>query len=206
MEKLRFSRAAKEAKAECRNAWIEDRIHFLAESFAVSIYSYAAISNNTHIVLSVDLSVVLAWSDEEVVDRWLSVFPGAMSKAASDQQRDWIRRGYFGAPDRIQKIRERLGSLSWIIRALNEPIARLANQKEGRTRGRSIRARFFRCAETTNYAFPTLDVSGKAASSARPCWNPGQWVLPWPTPFSIWLGPRWPKRWIPLTTPQSRRG
>ena len=37
-----------------RRHWIEERIHFLAESFAVSTYSYAVMLNHTHIVLSVD--------------------------------------------------------------------------------------------------------------------------------------------------------
>jgi hypothetical protein len=41
MKQLRFLRHAEEANAECRYAWIEDRIRFLAESFTVSIYSYA---------------------------------------------------------------------------------------------------------------------------------------------------------------------
>jgi hypothetical protein len=35
MEQLRFPRHAEEASAECRYAWIEDRIRLLAESFAV---------------------------------------------------------------------------------------------------------------------------------------------------------------------------
>ncbi|MEN1728085.1 MAG: hypothetical protein AAGJ52_06560 [Pseudomonadota bacterium] len=124
-----------------RRQWIEDRIHFLAESFAVSIYSYAVMSNHTHIVLSVDPNAALSWSDDVVVDRWLHVFPGAMSQAGSDQQRDWIRQGYLGTPERIQQIRERLGSLSWFMRALNEPIARLANQEDGCT-GRFWEGRF----------------------------------------------------------------
>ena len=59
-----------------RRQWIEDRIYFLAKSFAVSIYSYAVMSNHTHIVLSVDPQAVSDWSDGEVADRWLRVFPG----------------------------------------------------------------------------------------------------------------------------------
>jgi len=50
----------------------------------------------------------------------------------------------LSTPERLKDIRERLGSLSWFMRALNEPIARIANQEDGCTRGQSIKARFFR--------------------------------------------------------------
>ncbi|MGY6553041.1 MAG: transposase [Wenzhouxiangella sp.] len=63
-----------------RRQWIEDRIRFLAESFAVSVYAYAVMSNHFHIVMSVDPNEAAAWSDEEVARRWLRVFPGAISQ------------------------------------------------------------------------------------------------------------------------------
>jgi len=113
-----------------RRHWIEERIHFLAASFAVSVYSYAVMSNHTHIVLSVDPQAVLGWTDEQVADRWLRVFPGAMAQASSDEQKQRIRMGLLSTPDRMEEIRERLGSLSWFMRALNEPIARMANEED----------------------------------------------------------------------------
>ena len=67
--------------------WIEDRIRFLAESFAVSVYSYAVMSNHAHIVLFVDPDEAQAWSDEEVARRWLAVFPGALRDAQSEEQK-----------------------------------------------------------------------------------------------------------------------
>jgi len=113
-----------------RRQWIEDRIRFLAESFAVSIYSYGVMSNHTHIVLSIDPEAVAGWNDEEVADRWLRVFPGAMAQASSDEQKQRVRMGLLSTPDRMQEIRKRLGSLSWFMRALNEPIARMANEED----------------------------------------------------------------------------
>jgi|GEM_PF-4212321 len=92
-----------------RRQWVEERIHFLGDSFAVSIYSYAVaqatqlvrfcgekkclrsavkrVSNHTHIVLSVDPQAVSYWTDEQVADRWLRVFSGAMAQASSNEQR-----------------------------------------------------------------------------------------------------------------------
>ena len=138
-------------------------------------------SNHTHIVLSVDPQAVLGWTDDEVADRWLRVFPGAMAQATSEEQRQRIRMSLFSTPDRLKEIRKRLGSLSWFMRSLNEPIARIANQENNCTRGRSIKARFLRCAKTADFAFPTLAGSGKVDSSARLCWSRRRLFLPWPT-------------------------
>jgi hypothetical protein len=87
-------------------------------------------SNHTHIVLSVDPQAALGWTDEEVADRWLRVFPGAMAHASSDEQKQRVRMGLLSTPDRLKDVRERLGSLSWFMRALNEPIARMANEED----------------------------------------------------------------------------
>jgi len=114
-----------------RRQWIEDRIRFLAESFAVSVYSYAVMSNHTHIVLHVDPNEAHAWPDEEVARRWLAVFPGPLRDAQSEEQKEYIVLGLRSDPERMKEIRARLGSLSWFMRALNEPIARWANEEDG---------------------------------------------------------------------------
>jgi REP element-mobilizing transposase RayT len=55
---------------EHRRQWIEDRILELADSFAVSVYSYSVMSNHFHVVLHVDPTVPASWSDNEVARRW----------------------------------------------------------------------------------------------------------------------------------------
>jgi len=113
-----------------RRQWIEDRIRFLAESFAVSVYSYAVMSNHTHIVLHVDPNEAHAWPDEEVARRWLAVFPGPLRDAQSKEQKEYVALGLRSDPELMKEIRSRLGSLSWFMRALNEPIARWANEED----------------------------------------------------------------------------
>lgn len=88
-------------------------------------------SNHTHIVLHVDPNEVQAWPDEEVARRWLSVFPGALRDAQTEQHKEYIVLGLRSDPERMKEIRSRLGSLSWFMRALNEPIARWANKEDG---------------------------------------------------------------------------
>jgi len=129
------------------------------------------VSNHTHIVLHVDPNEAQAWPDEEVARRWLAVFPGPLRDAQSEEQKEYIVLGLRSDPECMKEIRSRLGSLSWFMRALNEPIARWANEEDGCTRGRSIQARFFCCAKTADFALPTLVGSGKAGSSPRRFWK-----------------------------------
>ena len=53
-----------------RRGWIEARLVELAESFAVSLYAWAVMSNHTHVVLRIDPALPRSWSDEEVAQRW----------------------------------------------------------------------------------------------------------------------------------------
>jgi len=39
---------------EHRRHWVEDRLHLVAECFAVAIHAYAVMSNHLHIVLQLD--------------------------------------------------------------------------------------------------------------------------------------------------------
>ena len=114
-----------------RRQWIEDRIRLLADSFAVAVFSYAVMSNHTHIVLHVDPDQTASWTDEEVARRWLAAFPGALRGVETAEQEERAVLSLISTPERLQKLRERLGSLSWFMRALNEPIARMANKEDG---------------------------------------------------------------------------
>jgi len=53
------------------------------------------VSNHTHIVLSVDPNAVSGWTDEQVADRWLRVFPDAVRYVQQIEQ-DPTRR--IGTP------------------------------------------------------------------------------------------------------------
>lgn len=124
-----------------RKQWIEDRLFLLTECFSVSLYAYAVMSNHLHVVLRVDPVTASEWSDEEVVRRWVKAFPG--TRSGEDLQR-WSEArivALLANPDKVKDIRSRLGSLSWFMRALNEPIARMAN-REDHCSGRFWEGRF----------------------------------------------------------------
>ena len=109
-----------------RKPWVEDRLAILCEIFAIGLYGYAIMSNHLHLVCRVDPDAVRAWSDAEVAQRWCRLFP--RHEAADNELRC---QHLCQQPERLTVLRQRLGSLSWFMRCLNEPIARAANAEDG---------------------------------------------------------------------------
>jgi hypothetical protein len=123
---------------EHRKDWVEDRIQRLAECFAVAVHAYAVMSNHLHLVVEIDPTQVSDWSDQDVAGRWVRLFP---PREDTDAARSHKRVRLMTNPMRIAVIRARLGSLSWFMRCLAEPIARRANREDGCT-GRFWEGRF----------------------------------------------------------------
>lgn len=69
--------------------------------------------------------------DEEVARRWLTAFPGPLKHDDSPELAERFQLAILGNPERLTALRKRLGSLSWFMKALNEPIARQANREDG---------------------------------------------------------------------------
>ena len=126
---------------EHRRQWIEARILELAECFTVSVYAYAVMNNHFHVVLRVDPTATSALSDEEVARRWLIAFPGPLKYDNSPEAAAYRTLAIIGNPERLAELRKRLGSLSWFMKALNEPIARRANREDG-CKGKFWESRF----------------------------------------------------------------
>ncbi len=111
-----------------RKAWVVDRLKYLANVFAVKICAYAIMSNHYHVVLYVDDQQVQSWSEEEIIHRWASIFP----KDAKENKH---------LKSKIELWKERLTSISWFMRCLNEKIARDVNEEDD-TSGRFWEGRF----------------------------------------------------------------
>ncbi|HMB40071.1 MAG TPA: transposase [Wenzhouxiangellaceae bacterium] len=124
-----------------RRDWIRTRIFELQSIFAIDVCAYAVMNNHTHLVLCVQQDVALAWSDKEVAARWLKLFGGkplVRSYVAGEQ----LSQAQLSAvSSMIKRYRERLFSISWFMRCLNEPIARQANAEDNVT-GRFWEGRF----------------------------------------------------------------
>ena len=115
---------------EHRRAWIEDRIRVLSSLFSIELCAYAIMSNHYHLVVRINPDEPASWSDDEVLRRWTALFRGPIL----------VQRYLAGDPlatvelDTVRTLatlyRARLGSLSWFMKCLNEPIARKANAED----------------------------------------------------------------------------
>lgn len=126
---------------EHRRSWVEDRLLFLGNVFAIDICAYAVMSNHTHMVLHVDKEEAQNWSSEQVLTRYHKLHKGTLLTHQ-------YLSGYALTPAEILTVentihiyRQRLYDISWFMRELNEYIAREAN-KEDKCTGRFWEGRF----------------------------------------------------------------
>jgi REP element-mobilizing transposase RayT len=110
-----------------RKHWLESRMAKLSQIFAIDLLAYAIMSNHYHVVVRIDPDRSAQWSDFEIKARWGEIY--SLPENVS--------------PEQIALWRDRLSNLSWYMRCLNEPLARIANSEDG-CKGRFWEGRF-RC-------------------------------------------------------------
>ena len=102
---------------------------------------FSVLDNHLHVLVRLDPAVAQGWSDEDVVRRWGRLFPprdkARRPLAVSD---DWVQGQLMNAAW-VKRARQRLQSLSWFMKCLKEPLARLANRQD-QTRGAFFEGRF----------------------------------------------------------------
>lgn len=115
---------------EHRRQWVEDRLMFLSNVFAIDVCAFAIMSNHTHLVLHVNQVLANTWSDEEVVEQWHKIHKGTLLTQAYAQGKKTKKAQRTTLNTTIAIYRQRLADISWFMRELNEPIARLANKED----------------------------------------------------------------------------
>ena len=126
---------------EHRRSWISDKIKHLAEVFAIDVAAYAVMSNHYHVVLRVGEEKAKSWSSIEVIERWDKLFslPVIISRFLKGECTTSAE--LLVVDEIIEEWRERLLSISWFMRILNEHIARESN-REDKVTGRFWEGRF----------------------------------------------------------------
>ncbi|MCP4881147.1 MAG: transposase, partial [Gammaproteobacteria bacterium] len=107
----------------------------------IDVAAYAVMSNHYHLLVYIDESEAMAWSDEEVCHRWQQLYHShpiveRLAKGESSCQAEIDK-----AQAIINQWRSRLSDLSWLMRNLNEHIARKANAEDN-CKGRFWEGRF----------------------------------------------------------------
>jgi len=126
---------------EHRRGWIENRLLELSSVFALDICAYAVMSNHYHVVLHINGAQAQSWTDTEVIQRWHVLYKGNLLSHAFLAGEDLYDEQLEALAECVAIWRERLMSLSWFMRTLNEGIARDANFEDGCT-GRFWEGRF----------------------------------------------------------------
>lgn len=126
---------------EHRRQCMVDRIRFLTSIFAIDVAAYTVMSNHYHLVVYVDESEAMAWSDKEVCKRWQKLYHNHLLVERLQKGQSSCQAEIDKANEIINKWRIRLADLSWLMRNLNEYIARKANQEDN-CKGRFWEGRF----------------------------------------------------------------
>ncbi|CAG9001122.1 MAG: hypothetical protein CENE_03139 [Candidatus Celerinatantimonas neptuna] len=126
---------------EHRRGWIEERLLFLANIFALDICAYAVMSNHVHVVLHINEAKAQNWSTLEVLHRWHQLHQGTRFTQQFEQGETLTPFALKLVESSAQIYRDRLMDISWFMRELNEPIARQANAEDNCT-GRFWEGRF----------------------------------------------------------------
>ncbi len=113
-----------------RKPWVVDRLKELASIFAIEICAYAVMSNHYHTVLYVDRSRCQKWSDKEVLQRWTHLFSGPLLVQRFLAGGELGKAELGRVSEFAEEYRQRLQSISWFMRCLNEHLARKANEED----------------------------------------------------------------------------
>ena len=125
-----------------RKMWIKNRIKELSSIFVIDICGYAVMSNHLHIILRTRPDLVNDMESDEVAKRWYKLFPKRRTKKGKPEEPTELEiAALANNEDKINEISDRLGSISWFMRCVNEYIAKLSN-KEDKCKGRFWEGRF----------------------------------------------------------------
>lgn len=126
---------------EHRREWVEKKLHFLVQVFAIDVCAYAVMHNHTHIVLHVNLKKADMMDVKDVLFRWHRLFKGTLLTRKFTNDEILTENELTTVMETASIYKERLSSISWFMRVLNEGIAREAN-KEDDCSGRFWEGRF----------------------------------------------------------------
>ena len=116
---------------EHRRQWVVDKLGQLSRLFAIGVCAYAVMNNHYHLVLKIEPDTAASWSEREVAERWAALFHWPLLVRRWYQGDSLVEPEMTVVQQLIAQWRERLYSISWFVRLLNESMARQANEEDG---------------------------------------------------------------------------
>ncbi len=116
---------------EYRKGWIHQRLVFLAKVFLIDVGGYAVMDNHLHVILRNRPDLAKSASARDVARRWLLLYPKrrdalGLPLEPSEEEITALVSDAF----RINQLRLRLSSISWLMKCLKEYISRKANAED----------------------------------------------------------------------------
>ena len=125
-----------------RRVYIKNNLKDLSTHFCLKVGASTVQPNHLHVVIKLDPFASAPLNPEEVVRRWRRVFPHKRDKNRKPVElTDDELMKEIGNTALVAEWRARLVDLSWFMRCLKEPIARMAN-KEDECKGHFWEQRF----------------------------------------------------------------
>lgn len=127
-----------------RQEWIQRRLLFLSDVFAIDLLSFAIMDNHTHLVLFANLELAQRWSNLEVLQRWskLGKLPLLCQLYLSSEWRSKLNDiELVIVLEQIDEYRRKLTDVSIFMSRFNYYIAKRANKEDKKT-GHFWEARF----------------------------------------------------------------
>ena len=117
---------------EHRRKWIKERLHTLSEAFAIDLCAYAIMHNHVHTVLHIAKSRAEGWSMDEVLLRWRMFYkcPPVVQRYLKSGKEHLTESELTDVKALTSTYRNRLTSISWFMKLLNEYVARRANKED----------------------------------------------------------------------------
>ncbi len=124
-----------------RQQWIEDKLASLSQIFTIDIAAYAIMNNHYHLVLRIDKETTFKWTTPQVFEQYQKLH---ITGPIVQQYLDGATLSHaqlLMIEELAITYRERLMSISWFMKLLNQSIANRAN-KEDKCSGKFFESRF----------------------------------------------------------------
>ena len=117
---------AEVSNIDANGSWIE---YDCSHPCVIDVCAYA-VSNHYHLVLKLSPDQRVDRSDDEIMDRWCALFKGPLLIQRYREGDALSTAENATVSDIVNVWRNKLSSISWFMRCLNQPIARQANRED----------------------------------------------------------------------------